>query len=444
MQLNPHPRFPFMPSQERTLQILFTLFIFVGGFFGFNLMLSILYGSDLYLIAGIFTPAYRTIFLAIGILAILNYIMDPKLKAPAELIFILAIFWGLYGLRIVIDGWILKEILRMPPTEYVMRAFGITAIPMIAFWRPISPQMNRRILVGIFITLWLTTFISIITYKSYFGESYRSLQYKEGIDAATLISPLILSYNGSISISLGVWAFFNYHKQSISKAIFLLSLILIGLITIYIGASRGAFIACGIILLLLLYTQAKTKPIARSFLYVAFLLLISIVAIYILDASGSSISERITGLIEEIKYMERGAGGGRLNLWINALSQFANDPLIGSGLEEEKSLFYPHNHIIEAFMTTGVLGGLCFIALSIWAWRAAIKILMQYPQLGWISVVYINFFIAGLFSSPIIRAELWYSIIAVIAAERSIRQIQPQNKPHYSIKRYQSSHYSKA
>jgi len=120
-------------------------------------------------------------------------------------------------------------------------------------------------------------------------------------------------------------------------------------------------------------------------------------------------------MIQQLAIGDLTAGGGRLLLYQDTLEQIVQNPLFGSGLEEKYSRFYPHNHILEAFMTTGVLGGLCFVILCWVTIKRSFLILQKEESYGWIACLFIIYFVHGLFSSSIIDSSFWYSMMAVYA-----------------------------
>lgn len=106
-------------------------------------------------------------------------------------------------------------------------------------------------------------------------------------------------------------------------------------------------------------------------------------------------------------------GTGRFFIWGLAWDDLSKNPFTGSGTTVRG--IHPHNEIIEAFISTGVVGGTVFLLILFFGMRDAILLIKKYPTLGWISVVYVTALIKLNLSGMSLRHDwpLWFSLAAM-------------------------------
>ena len=125
------------------------------------------------------------------------------------------------------------------------------------------------------------------------------------------------------------------------------------------------------------------------------------------------------------KHMDEGfEGEQRVDIYRNAIAQFLASPFVGSALVEETTHMYAHNSIIECFMATGLVGGVAFCVVAFMAVRAAIRLLRLPTAPGWVGLVFIQYFVAGLFSGTVFGdGWLWCLAAAAVALEQASRPL---------------------
>ena len=125
------------------------------------------------------------------------------------------------------------------------------------------------------------------------------------------------------------------------------------------------------------------------------------------EAVGSGIVTRI------ISAVETGETSGRDAIYINAIGHFLDSPIFGdyylisSGLAKG---YYPHNFIIEAFMTTGIVGGIPFVIMIIITLIRSFRLLKSKHMSGWIVLLYLQILIFGMFSSSLYSSQDFWAL----------------------------------
>ena len=396
------------------------------GFSGFNLFLLTFYALSLGEQSRIFSVPYRFTFLLLsGVFIFYFFVKDKKLQVE-WFYFPLFIFWGSYFLRIFFDGYFNAVPLSISPAEYIQKSIGMVFIPMFLFLSPLTERENKvAFKIFVFGSMACVGLLFFVYRDVIFTFSYRSLRYA-GLSEKDLISTITLSYIGAIIFVLGFFLQNKKEERLVKlnlRSFFIFLMLFSGGLLILQGGTRSAVIFTSFVCFILMLFNESRNSWQKLLKITGSILSILMIIFFLQDAFGAALYGRIdtlylrltTGNIEQ-------AGGGRIVLYRDALAQFWEKPLFGSGLEERNSMFYPHNHLIEAFMATGLFGGFSFLVLVLAAFKNSIFILNNKYEYGWVSCVYLLYFIKGLFSHSILEPGLWYSMMMVFGTTYYIRR----------------------
>ena len=117
---------------------------------------------------------------------------------------------------------------------------------------------------------------------------------------------------------------------------------------------------------------------------------------------------------------------GRSNLIPASIEEFWKDPLLGSGLSEKVTYQYPHNSILEAFMSLGVLGGALFVFILGYGLFKALKLIFSHDPWCWVGFIFVQYAIYGLLSSSIYLLDVFWFVLALTVAATTIQRQQPE------------------
>jgi hypothetical protein len=110
----------------------------------------------------------------------------------------------------------------------------------------------------------------------------------------------------------------------------------------------------------------------------------------------------------------------RFELFDGAISQFEESPLLGSSFVEYASKFYPHNIIIEAMMTNGVLGLAALVSLLFGCLYFVGRMLWFYPNDRWIALLFIQYIVESMFSGSLyFDASTWAVMLLVLSCAQA-------------------------
>lgn len=389
---------------------------YLGGFFLLSAILVAL------TTAGVETRPYvyvfRATFALFSAALIAVSLLHPGLIYRGPILWPLAIFWMLYLGRLLLDGYVSPALLRLSPLEYLSYAVGMCLIPMIAFFRrhDISTlQLGYKALLW---SNYAAVALSVWVYRGYLGTDFGRL----GTNDEVAVNPLTISYIASSLISLCFFDLIHRAKYFNRRALLMYSGLLLGSIGLIIGASRGSLVAIFAALLALLYMRLRARTFRGVFIFCILATTSATLLVYYSDRLGSNMNERIAYTITELAIGD--SGSGRLYYMSQALREFVQHPLFGSGVDIQMTGTYPHNLFIESFMTTGIVGGLAFSIFALCALVKALKLLRSRPDLGWVSILFIVHFIEGQLSGALyMSAIFWYMAAIVITVHSQFGEI---------------------
>ncbi|NJM21276.1 MAG: O-antigen ligase family protein [Richelia sp. SM1_7_0] len=211
-------------------------------------------------------------------------------------------------------------------------------------------------------------------------------------------------------------------RNNIFYVIINISLMIFGISLVIFAASRSPIIAifiCGSLFLIKLQRQGFNIFKTISFI-VVLIVVVNFALGFALD-SGSSLLERFASTLNGDEFYD-GRFIQRPELYQMAM-QLINDNLAtGYGLEIPH-IGYPHNLILEAFLSTGLFGGCLFVIIYVYALVKSIKLFFnRKSSWGWLGLLYIQYAIGGMFSGNLYGYYIfWYLLFAIIGLKENFK-----------------------
>lgn len=214
---------------------------------------------------------------------------------------------------------------------------------------------------------------------------------------------------GQMGCALSIVALYGFLNRPFkySKIVYPI-LFLLGVVSIMKAGSRSPVIV--LLAVSVFYFFAKSG-LVKGLLVVG----CSAVALYfsvgflieLSEAVGSGIVSRLLSAVES------GETSGRDIIYANAIGHFKDSPvfgdfyLISSGVGKGG---YPHNFFLEAFMTTGLIGGIPFLVMVLLALRKSFGLLRHRHKSGWIILLFIQMIVYGMFSSSLYSSQDFWAL----------------------------------
>lgn len=263
---------------------------------------------------------------------------------------------------------------------------------------------------AVLISGFLLAVLTVVFYREYIGTVGRiSLAVSRD---ENYMSPLALSYSGSMSMGVALSLLFTTENSKYGK-IGLISVAIISCVPFFLGASRGSVIALIVpFILFIIYQRNKVK----SMRLLLVLIFVSFLVVTLSEYFGSSVISRFVGIESDIN--EGSSSASRITIWDIALEHFYNNPIFGDSLEVRETGNHPHNIFIEVLLTTGILGMIPFMYLIIKGFKNSVNIIKNNPESSWIMIIFLQSLIQHLFSGSIYSASwLWFSLYFVLSNE---------------------------
>ena len=332
---------------------------------------------------------------------------------PTPAILLFAAFWLAYGMRLAIGLHIQQEPLSRAPGIYWIWAIGACLLPALAMLSGFNANAVRRLLRP----LLILSLITIALFLAVGGTGYiRSDGTVSDINRWNVgsLNPISMGHLGATACLLGLAVLTGAGQGRDRRILALLAIGGGGLIAL-LANSRGPMLALAAgFLLLALARSGHRRGLG--------ILLAAIAAVAALVLSGHDLVYGEGGILARFTAMTGGqdlSAQGRFTAFGGALAQFLGAPLFGDGIEERITGYYPHNVTLEAFMATGLTGGLPFLALTLAALRAAWQLARDGSPVAWVGLLAVQYIVAGQFSGAIYQSPaMWVMMALTLSARR--------------------------
>ncbi len=372
--------------------------------------------------------AMRAAVLTLSILLIAPAISRLK-RHHLKYLSVFAIFWVTYLMRMAADTTYEADQLSKPASEYWIWAVGVCLIPALALVG-VSPASTMP---KAFKLTWLALGTSAglaILFGSTIVTRLDGTQTDTGRLALESLNPISAGHLGASLVILSGWYWWTEKgPKAIFRAASLLGM-LAGSYLLISSASRGPLIAllCVIAIILLTFRLRKLIKIAIAAGLIAAALLPPLFSV--IDLESLALAARIVASTSG----EDLSVASRQDSFLGAWNQFLSNPLLGDFLEERSTGYYPHNIVIEAFMATGLTGGLTLLAISIIAtWKAFRLVKLKSPY-AWAALIYIQYLAGAQLSGAIYGASIFWAFSVLMIFTQTFNYTsrntkEPMSKP---------------
>ncbi len=364
------------------------------------------------------TIRYRGIFLLFSFYLLFNLWKNHTFLLGKKQFLVFVTFIMIYSFRIFYESFVnINENLRHSPERYFLFVFGVLLIPSIPFRKPLTITENKKCFLFFIVGLFLCMLYMSFYYRELFGTDFGRIQQDSfiGDSDAFGINPLIVGYLGStlMSVSL-VLIFIPSIVSKYSKALFA-PLFIAGFLPFALGGSRGPVLSVIICFVCISTSQLSSGKAIKTCIYTLLLIGLFILSQNIAERLGSRTFTRFYNIYGAIE--SGSASASRIDSWKYVISRTNRSPIFGSGLERFGN--HPHNAILEAYFSTGIIGGTLFVYLMFQGFKSSFFLFKISSEYSWISLLFIHDFVRHMFSAPLWTAStLIYSCFAsIVSAE---------------------------
>jgi hypothetical protein len=232
---------------------------------------------------------------------------------------------------------------------------------------------------------------------------------------------------GQMGCALSIVSVFALTKQGklFTKLIFCLTF-LIGMISIAKAGSRSPVAVLAFVTIFFFVARMGTLKSLVILLTISVILVFSYqVILDLLSSMGSSIAIRLQSAVVDNE------SNGRDEIWQNTMNIIGQSPYFGNYYIIPSGIgagAYPHNFYLEAFMTTGMLGGVPFLFLVVVSLVRSYRLLQQKHPASWIVMLFLQLVIFGCFSTSLYSSQDFWVLLFFVLSAKPIAKVVEQNE----------------
>jgi len=381
------------------LLIKFNAYNFLIGFLVINSLSAITVGKF-----HIDTFSYKVISLILSIIIFLY--LNIKEKKGLHRIYknkifkLYLIFSCLYLFRVFIDTFLFN--VKLPDSDgiydFLMPIAYIIIIP-ISLISITSLDVSKIILN----TFWFVAslfIINVLFSPTTFGvvEQRMSVFENMGKQGMGIFAAILFTWS--------IVKFFKEKKWRLSKII-LFPLMIISLFYMAVSGTRSIFVCAFVVLFLFLVRNFKDVFIRQIITIIIFIGFIIVTFPY-----WFGWLELVINRFNSVFLIGLGA---REYIRNEAINMFITSPLFGNYHIIPDTAYF-HNFFLDAFVSTGIIGGTIFTVLNLKVLKICYKWLKSSYDLHYqfIAILYILSFVFGMFSSALFKAELYWGALLIV------------------------------
>lgn len=378
---------------------------------GYYLVMMVFFKIGLASDSRFFTVPYRLFMVGIFIyfLTIKYKKFKPAIYSNNFFFLCIVTFWIIYLSRMLYDVYWLDLPLSMNANDFILYAVSFGLLPLLFFSIRSDDASYRRTELLMAIGSMTLSLAAFFLYREVFSESSGRLRGLEENMEST-ISPLAVSYISIFSFALGFFKIFINRQLSVFNIVMVLS----SIPGILMGSSRGAIVA-------LLFSYAFLSASKKKILPLIFLTMVIIFSYPLMELYseqfGSALFNRLANTTQNWEIEKRMIG------WENAIDNFIENPVLGDYIENRGIGHHPHNIIIEAFMATGIIGGIPFLLIMLYSFHMAFNIGIRSNQYDWLIIFFTLNFAQNMVTGSIWGSSwLWCSIGLMVPVYEKIKR----------------------
>jgi O-antigen ligase len=345
--------------------------------------------------------------------------------------FCFIIFWVIYGIRLIYDLEI-KQLAYLDTDKFFVYsfAFGVCLIPSIAVYKSakyFNHLLSVRMMFWILIISNLCLFYAVLSFGNWNLAqvilSRANVNVEINGETKSIINPIAIGFFGELMTVMAIH-FLNFPIYQNKKfKIILYGALLLGVLNLTLGASRGPLLSLIILLVLEIYFIMKHKKDSKTF----FMKLIVGVSIFIVFLTSFIVTKLQSGDIELINRTFQIIEGGEINkneertyLFDSAIRQFKENPIIGDAFVTKYfNLYnsYSHNLILDVLMATGIIGFMFFVGMLYYIFlnsRYIVFIIKVNANFSVYLLIFTAHFLSGMVSGGLFMSNGFWMLSALL------------------------------
>ena len=368
------------------------------------------------------TPAVivmRTFILLTSLFILANSLLVKKKFKNITLAKLLLSFWLLYLVKIAIVTLLEPESLHRPVSDFWIWGAGVCMFPMLAVTCQEKAVTFKLVFKYVYVLTYVSALLALILGKTQINNGTET--YDIGRLNTNSMNPITIGHLGATLGLLSLWGIvvgYNNEGKNLwtiinSRFNYIIGAFL-GLILMLMAASRGPILSFSLAVIFYLMANNLSRFIKVAPIIVIAILILYPVGYYLESSFGYNAISRMEGLLS----FSGDTISSRDLSFFGALNQFIENPIFGDTIEERTSGFYPHNITLEAFMATGIIGGLIVLSVYTNVFYYAVKSFKYNRPHTWILILLLHRLFAAQTSGALYSSgEFWVLLGAIVVLQ---------------------------
>jgi O-antigen ligase len=324
---------------------------------------------------------------------------------------LLVLFWTAYSLRFIVDAAILQLPLgSLPAADMAAYLFAICLPTFIVLYLIRDIRLYRKALTWSMLSLGVCCLVSMLRTRT----AKDVVLHGGGYQGNEILNHISYGHMGVTAVILGLFVLLQIGHLGRPWYLRLLAagVVCLGAFSMLASASRGALVA-GVILVPVVAYLGFRRGSRLLTIGICIVLGFSLsVTLTYLSKNGAKL-DRIIGAASAYSIASNGVYE-RQSMITDAWNEYLEHPWLGSSIVERRSLSYPHNAIVEAFMATGAFGGTVFALLVLTAIYRASSLIRRHPAMAWVPICFFQQLIGAMFSGGLYGNPLLWGMMAIM------------------------------
>ena len=382
-------------------------FIFIGSIVGYPLVAGISSASGLS--NNLMSLLLRVAIAAWSFYIILDGLFLAKKMMQKIMLLTALIFCVGYVIRLYFDLFIFNHELSKNHEYYWIWFIGGCFLPFLALAIGVRKELDwSKIFNNFYCVSIVAGVLVMLNANSFVGGDFGG--YDSGRLRLDVLNPISLGHLGGTIFLIATWRlFFSGEFKASSRLIFYFGVVL-GLYLLIASNSRGPIVAVFFGVLVAFFATKLKGKIFILMSIILFSLVVPNIMIYMEEGLGITVYSRFFGqsFFQETTVVERSG------FYAVAASSIFENIIFGAGVEGGNLESYPHNVIIEAFLSVGIFFGTVFLILLSLGLVVCFRVSKNYPQLLWVGMLCMQYIVAAQFSGAIYASPNFWAALGVL------------------------------
>ncbi len=324
---------------------------------------------------------------------------------------IVLLYMVMYLLRFLYETVVNGYSIILPLLDYWGYFLLGCVIPFLAMLTRIDGKILAKSLKIIFVLLLFINIMGLINNQEYVLDANGEVRVRA--DANSGLNTITFANMALNLIVVSLILMKNYRF----KILFLFPII-IAIVNMGIAGSRGPILQ--LVLIAVFFVYKNQEKIKLKFVFPILIFISG--TIYYFNAKYDAF-KMLTARFTESQTDEGGSDYGRLQYLKGGWEQFLNSPFVGDSIEVKPYGAYPHNMLVESFMSLGFLGGLICLIILFVSFKKAL-FLIKNEEILWLVLIFLSNHIVTFTSGSIVNNFKFWSLLAIILTYQSSRNIE--------------------